>query len=176
MESPPSSSLRRHARPARSAAEYQLEQLDGAGLVHDVVEAFQRETGGGGHQIDLTLDGNDCVVRADREALGRALWNLLDNAVKYSPGCKTVWVDVARSGKQMVIHVRDRGAGIARGERDGIFRKFVRGAAAQTAGVKGTGIGLATVDHIVRAHGGLVRVESEPGRGSTFSMILPLVE
>lgn len=113
---------------------------------------------------------------ADREALGRALWNLLDNAVKYSPECRTVWVDVAQSRKELTIQVRDHGVGMQPDEQREIFKNFVRGAAAQAAGVKGTGIGLATVDHIVRAHGGEVRVESEPGRGSAFSIVLPVME
>ena len=113
------------------------------------------------------------AVRADREALGRALWNLLDNAAKYSPASPQVWVDLGCEDQRVAIQVRDRGTGIPAAERTTIFDKFVRGATAKTSGVEGTGIGLSMVHHIVRAHGGDVRLDSEPGRGSTFTILLP---
>jgi two-component system phosphate regulon sensor histidine kinase PhoR len=70
--------------------------------------------------------------------------------------------------------VRDQGFGIPAEERKLLFRKFVRGSAAQAAEAKGTGIGLAMVDNIVRAHGGRVRVDSVPGEGSTFAVLLKM--
>ena len=70
------------------------------------------------------------------------------------------------------ISVVDHGPGIPREEHEAIFRKFVRGRSAIEASVKGTGVGLAMVRHIVSAHGGEVRLESEPGRGSTFTLVL----
>ncbi len=73
----------------------------------------------------------------------------------------------------VVLRVRDAGYGIAPSERKEIFRKFARGAGAREHGVKGTGIGLAMVKHIVDAHGGTIAVDSEPGRGSTFTIVLP---
>ncbi len=73
----------------------------------------------------------------------------------------------------MAIQVRDRGQGIPAAERKTIFDKFVRGATAKASGVEGAGIGLSMVHHIVRAHGGEVQLESEPGRGSTFTILLP---
>ena len=109
----------------------------------------------------------------NREAIGRALWNLLDNAVKYSPEDAPVRVDLERSDDAVAIHARDEGPGIPAAEQKQIFKKFVRGAAARGSHIKGTGIGLAMVQHIVRAHGGEVRVESQPGKGSTFSLVLP---
>jgi signal transduction histidine kinase len=74
------------------------------------------------------------------------------------------------------LRVRDRGLGIADDERAQVFQKFVRGASAREAGVKGTGIGLSMVDHIVRGHRGRVTVENGPGGGSTFTVVLPLEE
>ena len=74
----------------------------------------------------------------------------------------------------MLLGVGDRGDGIAPAERDRIFQKFVRGADAKRAGVRGVGIGLALVKRIAEAHGGSVRVDSEPGRGSTFTIALPV--
>ena len=78
----------------------------------------------------------------------------------------------ARDGS-VAISVRDRGLGVPRDEQDEIFKKFVRGTASRAHGIKGTGIGLAMVRHIVEAHGGTVRVESTPGEGSTFTIVLP---
>ena len=73
----------------------------------------------------------------------------------------------------LAIYVRDEGTGIPGGEQAQIFNKFYRGSEAKARGVKGTGLGLAMVRHIVEGHGGEIRVESEPGRGSTFTLILP---
>jgi len=113
-------------------------------------------------------------LRADGEALRRALWNLLDNAVKYSPDSRTVWMKVAREQNECRIAVRDQGLGISAEEQKHIFDKFARSSSSRAAGVEGTGIGLSMVDRIVRAHRGRIKVESEPGRGSTFTVLLPL--
>jgi two-component system phosphate regulon sensor histidine kinase PhoR len=112
-------------------------------------------------------------IDGDREALAQALWNLLDNAVKYSGASRTVGVEVAGRGNVVAIRVRDEGLGIPSAERRRIFDKFARGSSAVAAGIKGTGIGLAMVRHIVDAHGGKVTLESRPGGGSTFTIELP---
>jgi two-component system phosphate regulon sensor histidine kinase PhoR len=100
------------------------------------------------------------------------LWNLLDNAVKYSDEKPVVRVEV-EAGSQVAIRVRDQGFGISPSERNRIIRKFVRGSSAKALGIKGTGIGLAMVKHIVDAHGGKVLIDSELGKGSTFTILLP---
>jgi two-component system sensor histidine kinase SenX3 len=105
-----------------------------------------------------------------------ALRNLVDNALKYSSACPTVWVGWKMAGEQVAIHVRDRGAGIAEKEQRAIFGKFVRGSAAASANVKGSGLGLAMVRHIVAAHGGEIQVASRLGEGSTFTILLPAGE
>jgi two-component system sensor histidine kinase SenX3 len=84
-----------------------------------------------------------------------------------------VRVELDQIGDRVAIRVRDEGVGIPAEERDAIFEKFVRGSASRQLSVKGTGVGLAMVRHVVRAHGGEIRVESEPGRGSTFTVFLP---
>ena len=154
--------------------QYRFEVLDAAELLRALVAEFQEEQASRGYRIELTVNGSGHLVRADQEALSRAIWNLLDNAVKYSPECQTVWVEVDRAGQKLAIRVRDRGVGIPAAEHKEIFKKFVRGATSEVATVKGTGIGLAMVDHIVRAHGGEVRLESQPGAGSTFTVLLPV--
>jgi two-component system phosphate regulon sensor histidine kinase PhoR len=160
-------------RMEAGVAWYRPAPLDVVELVRSVVEEFGREAADSGYRIEIAVGPDPLPAEADREALARALWNLLDNATKYSPDRGAIWVEVVRQSNQAEIRVRDRGLGIPLLEQKEIFGKFVRGAAARAANIKGTGIGLAMVDHILRAHGGSVRVESEPGRGSTFTLQLP---
>jgi signal transduction histidine kinase len=153
---------------------YRLAPVDARDLVRDMVGAFQSTVAGSGYKVELSLPGSACDIRADRDAIGRALWNLLDNAVKYSPDSRTVRVDVARQGHRLAVTVSDRGVGIPASEQQAVFQKFVRGASSREAGIKGTGIGLAMVKHIVVAHGGDIRLESAPGAGSRFTVLLPM--
>src|SRR5256714_9635059 len=114
----------------------------------------------------------------DREAVAQALLNLLDNAVKYSERSekKEVLVRVAERGGSVVISVTDHGVGIAPEEQKKIFEKFYRVSTGLVHDVKGSGLGLSLVKHIVEAHRGTVTVESAPGRGSTFNITLPAAE
>jgi signal transduction histidine kinase len=169
-------SLLNFGRMEAGAFEFRFEPAYLADLVEEVVAEFRKEVASGGHRIELRTERSLPRLRVDRESLGRALWNLLDNAVRYSPGQPSVWVELAREGKYAVLRVRDQGAGIPVEEQKEIFKKFVRGSAGRASSVKGSGIGLALVRHTVRAHGGDVRVESRPGEGSTFTMSLPLEE
>jgi signal transduction histidine kinase len=130
------------------------------------------------HARDITVDvdvRNDCRlwVYADTEALTHALWNLLDNALKYSADHHAAQVSVHLHERGVALSVRDEGLGIPPHERKDIFQKFVRGARARELGIKGTGLGLAMVSSIVKAHGGLIELETEEGRGSTFRVVLP---
>jgi signal transduction histidine kinase len=156
------------------AYRYRFERVDAADLLRALVAEFQEKVTPKGYRIELSGDVANAMVLADREALSRAISNLVDNAVKYSPGSNTIWVDLAVEGSTAVIRVRDRGLGIALGEQEAIFRKFVRGSNARAPQIKGTGIGLAMVRHIVEAHHGEVRVESQPDQGSTFALVLPI--
>lgn len=154
------------------AATLRLEPLDITNLVRSTVAEFQERVAPEGYSIEVTEDSASVYARADREALARALWNLLDNAVKYSPECRTVWVDMTHDADHVSIVVRDQGLGIPVHEQREIFDRFVRGADSKARRIRGTGIGLAMVREIVRAHGGEIRVASEPGRGSRFTVVL----
>ena len=162
------------ARMEGGAKEYRLEALEAVALIEGTVSEFQEEVAPRGYRVELTVETPGMILRADGEALRRALWNLLDNAVKYSPDSRTVWMKVAREQNECRIAVRDQGLGISAEEQKHIFDKFARSSSSRAAGVEGTGIGLSMVDRIVRAHRGRIRVESEPGRGSTFTVLLPL--
>jgi len=113
-------------------------------------------------------------VLIDPEATEQALENLLSNAMKYSPENRDISVEVARDGQYGVVRVTDRGVGIPAKLHRRIFRKFYRIQTDAGSGPQGTGLGLAIVDHIMRGHNGFVRVDSEPGRGSTFTLHFPL--
>jgi signal transduction histidine kinase len=158
-------------RAETGGARYHMEPVELGGLIRAVAAEFEREAESFG--VELTLDAAPCGVLGERDLLSLALWNLLDNARKYSPECRTAWVSLSRNGSRVAIAVRDRGIGIPRHDQRRIFGKFVRGEAGTAMGVKGKGIGLAMVQHVARAHGGQVHVQSEVGRGSTFTILLP---
>jgi len=153
---------------------YHYEHLDPVTLVGDLVAEFQEKAAAQGYRVELELAGKYPLIHVDREALGLALRNLLDNAVKYSPDCRTVWVEMARERNRLAIRVRDQGMGIPASEQKEIFKRFVRGTGSRAAHIQGTGIGLAMARHIIEAHDGEIRLESKPGRGSTFTILLPL--
>jgi signal transduction histidine kinase len=152
---------------------YRFEELDAVALVRRVAAEFAPQATAAGRHIELVGDAGACPIQADPEALAVALRNLVDNALKYSPGCDTIWVEWASARPFVAIRVRDRGAGITDAEKKAIFKKFVRGSAASTTNVKGSGVGLTMVRHIVAAHRGEIMVTSTPGQGSTFTMLLP---
>jgi signal transduction histidine kinase len=156
-------------------AEYRFERLDARALVEQVATDF------GGQLISrdrliVDVQGGPVRVNADREALSRALRNLLDNAAKYSAPTAPIRLAIDANAKTASIHVRNEGPGIPADERKMIFTKFYRGAGAKQSGVKGTGLGLATVQYIVRAHHGDVLLDSSPGQGSTFTIALPIAK
>jgi signal transduction histidine kinase len=113
-------------------------------------------------------------VRIDREAIARALVNLVNNALKYSSNEKFICVRLYRDEGALKLEVIDRGIGITRREQAKIFEKFYRTGDALVHNTKGSGLGLSLVRHITQAHGGKVEVESTPGKGSKFTMSLPL--
>ncbi len=151
--------------------QYQFEPLDTAAWLRSVAEDFQVEASRSGHLLQAEIPKDLPAISGDREALSTALRNLLDNACKYSPTSKDVWLDAEAANGGVRVRVRDHGIGIPAREQRQIFEKFYRGGA--LAGeVKGAGLGLSLVQHIVSAHEGEVHVESREGEGSTFSLCL----
>jgi signal transduction histidine kinase len=127
-----------------------------------------------GFELDIQLDEGLPQVRVDRDAIEQAVLNLLSNAMKYSGDSRTIGLKVQREGDRAVIQVVDKGVGIDPNDQEHIFEDFYRVQTRENLSLPGTGLGLSLVSHIAKAHGGSVRVESAPGRGSTFSIILPL--
>ena len=126
--------------------------------------------------IELDYHGPDeplPEIRVDANAIDRALANLLDNAVKYSNGGDRIDVGLEAGDGEIRITVTDRGIGIPREEQHRIFERFHRVSTGLVHDVKGSGLGLSLVRHIVQAHGGTVTVASKVGEGSTFTIHLP---
>ena len=162
-------------RMEAGARPYVFEAVRVSGFMESVVDAFRREAPAG-FTIECRVMCGAEPVNVDRDALARALWNLLDNAVKYSGEARRVWVEVSRRGRDIAMAVRDEGLGIPRSEQQAIFTKFFRGSIGHARGIRGTGLGLAMARHIAAAHRGRVTVESEEGHGSTFTIWIPVAE
>jgi signal transduction histidine kinase len=155
---------------------YEFSETDAVELVDHVAHEFADRSAVAARRIErspLPSLGHTMIIHADREALALALRNLLDNAMKYSPDSSPVRVAVTALNGTVAVSIEDQGPGVSAQERREIFRKFTRGTAARNRNVKGTGIGLTMANQIVKAHGGRLELESEPGRGSTFTMVLP---
>jgi signal transduction histidine kinase len=114
----------------------------------------------------------DASLVGDRELMEYALYNLLTNAIKYSPKETEVRVFAKQRGSELRLSVSDQGMGMSAEEVRKIFTKFYRTKGAEISGEVGTGIGLSIVEQIVTHHGGRMEVASEPGKGSCFTMVL----
>jgi signal transduction histidine kinase len=156
--------------------QYQFQEHDALAIMESVVCEFAPQIAAAGKHIEAVRTQGPLWIEADFDAISVALRNLLDNAIKYSPDQPTVWVECGLDQGKVAIRVRDQGLGITESERRTIFKKFMRGSAAIAANVKGSGVGLAMVSHIVAAHGGEIIVASELGQGSMFTMLFPAVE
>jgi two-component system phosphate regulon sensor histidine kinase PhoR len=124
-------------------------------------------------QVSVELPQDSPAVEADREALVEALGNLVNNAVKYGGSGGVLTLRVRSDGGRALVDVEDRGPGIPRSEHKRVFEKFYRGRDQIAAQSRGSGLGLAMVVHVVRAHKGLVHLRSSPGQGSCFTVDLP---
>lgn len=144
-------------------------------VVTKAIEAFDVRTRDAGFRIEYTPpEGTLPTLRMDPDAVGQAVHNLLDNAVKYSGDSRRIEVTLSAANGWAVCSVRDFGVGIPRGEQRRVFERFHRVGTALVHDVKGTGLGLSIVQHVVRAHRGEALLESEPGRGTTVQLRLPL--
>jgi len=126
-------------------------------------------------RIGMTLEpiGTELHMTGDRELMEYACYNLLTNAVKYSPQHTVVTVSGWREDDRIRVAVRDQGIGMDQKEIKKIFQKFYRTKKAEESGEAGTGIGLSIVQQIVEQHGGVIEVTSKPGAGSCFTLVLP---
>ena len=153
---------------------YQLQPLDLGEVTRRVVESLDSQFRHNQFSVAVHVPDAPTMAMIDPEAAEQAIENLLSNAMKYSPEHREIVVGVGTAKGYGVVRVRDHGIGIPPRLQRKIFQKFYRVQTDAGTGPQGTGLGLAIVDHVMRAHGGFVRVDSEPGRGSTFTLHFPL--
>jgi signal transduction histidine kinase len=152
---------------------YRVAPGDVRELTRHVLDSMQSQFTQGHFQVHTTIEPTLPRVMIDCDAAEQALENLLSNAMKYSGDARDIDVRVGRSNRHVSVSVTDHGIGISRREQKRIFRKFYR-VDSGLGGPQGCGLGLAIVDHTMRGHGGFVNVESEPDRGSTFTLHFPV--
>jgi signal transduction histidine kinase len=155
--------------------EYEFRNTDIAELVRNTLESYRYQIEQQGFAFEESIDSNLPAVPVDREAIARALVNLVNNALKYSSDEKFLGVKLYRENSVVKLEVADHGIGIARRDLSKIFEKFYRAGDPLVHNTKGSGLGLSLVRHITHAHGGEIAVESTPGKGSKFTLSLPLV-
>lgn len=155
--------------------EYDFRDTDLGELVHNTLESYRYQI----EQHGFTFEEKISEVpplKVDREAMARSLVNLVNNALKYSQDRKYIGVNLYRENGSVKLEVIDHGIGIPPNEQEKIFEKFYRVGDPLVHNTKGSGLGLSLVQHIARAHGGEIAVDSTPGAGSKFTITLPLTQ
>lgn len=145
-------------------------------FVGDILEKFREIASGKDIELGMVPDSSNPMVYMDGFHLQKVLMNLIFNAVKYTPAGGKIQLAVESDEKQVHIHVRDTGIGIAPEEQDKVFERFYQSAQPAdtvTQGIPGSGIGLALAKDIAKKHHGNISVQSEPGKGSDFTLTLP---
>jgi len=150
-----------------------LEQLDLTGLTEETVRMLLPAARKRGQQLNCEAAPN-LRIRGDRTKLNQVLYNLIDNAMKYTQDDGEIRVSLAAEGNDLIWRVQDNGVGIPREDQEHIFDRFYRVDKARSRETGGTGLGLSIVRQLVSMHGGTIRVESEFGKGSCFIVTLPM--
>jgi signal transduction histidine kinase len=153
---------------------YELVHGDMAEVIDSVLSTHRYQIMNFGFDVQTDIQRDLPPVLIDREAMTQAISNLLDNAIKYSGKVKQLSISAKTLGSDLSIEIADQGIGIPRVEQAKIFEKFYRVGNGLVHDVKGSGLGLALVQHIIEAHNGTISVESDVGKGSRFTILLPL--
>jgi two-component system phosphate regulon sensor histidine kinase PhoR len=153
--------------------ELKTEPLDLRLLVEEVLSAMKLQFEKYRAEVGFSVSGTDFSLRGDRLHLVSVLYNLLENALKYSPLPPKITVSLAHSEHQLTLQVKDQGRGIPSEYQSRIFEKFFRVPTGDVHDVKGHGLGLNYVAGVVQLHQGSIEVESKEGRGTAFTVRLP---
>ncbi|MGH9348320.1 MAG: sensor histidine kinase [Vicinamibacterales bacterium] len=153
--------------------QYPVEEVDLRDVLQDAFEAFEQELTLNHFTCELVVPDHDVPVLGNAEGLQQLFENLISNALKYSGAERALKLELHTDDSEAIVDVTDRGVGIPRREHRRIFQRFYRGADATARNVAGSGVGLSIVEHVVRGHGGRVTVQSTPGAGSRFRVVLP---
>jgi two-component system phosphate regulon sensor histidine kinase PhoR len=158
----------------RGVGNKNFEKTNIAQLVIKALEAYRYEAQKDGFQLSLKADADIPDSFADPNAITMAFLNMLDNSVKYSGKQKQIDVQIRQTNGFVDLSVIDRGIGIPVSEQQKIFDKFYRGNEPEIRRIRGSGIGLSIIKNVAEMHGGEVLVQSEPGKGSTFTLRIPI--
>lgn len=153
---------------------YNFADGDMAEVIDNVLSSYRYQIINSGFDVQTSIQPGLPRVSMDREAMAQAISNLVDNAIKYSGQVKQLSIKTETRGPDMAIEIADRGIGIPRAEQAKVFEKFYRVGNGLVHDVKGSGLGLSLVKHIVEAHKGTISVEGDAGTGSRFTILLPL--
>jgi signal transduction histidine kinase len=153
---------------------YDFADGDMAEVIEDVLSSYRYQIINSGFDVQTNIQPDLPLVLIDRDAMAQAISNLLDNAIKYSGEVKQLSITAKMVGSDLSIEVADHGVGISRAEQAKVFDKFYRVGNGLVHDVKGSGLGLSLVKHIIEAHQGTIYVESHVGQGSRFTILLPL--
>jgi PAS domain S-box-containing protein len=153
--------------------EYTQEPVDLDALLREITDTLQQIHPSHTLVVRGAVQTGQTSLMGDPDRLGQVFTNLLSNAIKYSPGAETVEMDLDASADAVTVRVHDHGLGIPREQRDKIFERFYRATGPRQRTIPGLGMGLYIVAEIVKQHGGTITVESEVGKGSTFTVTLP---
>jgi len=162
------------AKIERGMGVYEFAEADIGEVVQRAIEVPQRRLATAEMTLDVDIEHDLPPISLDANAFTLAVLNLIDNAIKYAAEGKKLAVKLARDGDLIRLSVRDWGPGIDPSEQEAIFDRFYRARSIRLKPIRGSGIGLALVRHIARAHHGDVTVDSVPGAGSTFQIWLPI--
>ncbi len=154
--------------------EFNIKTGNLADTISDTLESYLYHLEKKGFIVKKDISRDIPEMTFDEEAMGSVLINLLSNAMKFSPKTKEVTVRLFRNDGSAILQVEDKGIGIPSKDLSKIFKRFYRSKHEVVSETRGSGLGLTIVQHIVEAHGGSVQVASEPGKGSVFSIILPI--
>ncbi len=153
--------------------EYQFQQADLKEVAERTVRLLNAFASENEITLELQFHGEQRLIEADPEAIQQVLVNLIDNAIKHSPRNQKVIVSLTFGDNLSILSVRDHGPGISKDDQSKVFEQFYRCGSELRRETKGVGLGLAIVQHVIQAHKGQVRIESESGNGSEFFVELP---
>jgi signal transduction histidine kinase len=153
---------------------YNFADGDMAEVIENVLSSYRYQIINSGFDVKTNIPACLPPVLIDHDAMAQAISNLLDNAIKYSGDVKQLSITTQTIRSQLSVEIVDQGIGIPRAEQAKIFEKFYRVGNGLVHDVKGSGLGLSLVKHIIEAHKGTISVESDVGKGSRFRILLPL--
>jgi len=143
-------------------------------VVENVYRSYKFHLEQKGFKIDLVKNETIPIIKIDEEAVSEAIVNLIDNAVKYSENEKRITIRTSLGNNFVFAEVEDKGIGIPEKDQKKIFEKFFRVSAGNVHNVKGSGLGLSIVKHIMDVHNGRIELLSEVDKGSKFRLLFPL--